>query len=310
MRIKYPKTYKLIFNIIILQCVLTFNLEAQEKNKLGAVSSSQFIGTESINKNQKGSKSQYHNSSSKTSGNPIIRRTTESMFQIIRLEFNGIEGSLVRRELLLGFSETTTDDYDYGYDAQVIETYENDLNLDLNGMNMSIQAYAALVPEKKVKLKHYSSGENTFSIKITELENIDESQPILIRDNVTDSYFDLSNGEAYQFISQSGSFNDRFELVFQSESESKSLSVNETQYSTKNMYYNTKTNKFYAKQLNNKVKKMMLVNMYGQKILEYKNVSKSKLAEGISFKNVAANTYAIILQTDTNSILTKKIIVK
>ncbi|SFZ89803.1 hypothetical protein SAMN05428642_101571 [Flaviramulus basaltis] len=299
------------FSIIILQCILAFSLKAQVNNKLGAVSSYRSIGDEIESKTQQNKESYHYKSTSKTSSKPIVRRTNGSIFQTIRLEFNGIQGSLVKRELLLGFSEDTTDDYDYGYDAQVNEAYENDLHLDLKGMNMSIQAYAALVPEKIVQLKHNSSGENTFSIKITELENIDESQPIFLRDKITGSYFDLSTGEAYQFMSDKGSFNDRFELAFQPETSvgAKSLSTNDAQYDMKYVYYQAKTKKFHAKQLKSMVKKLVLLNMHGQKILEYNNLSKDTLEAGISFNNLVANAYAVLIHTDKNLVLTKKILV-
>lgn len=303
MRMKCPKkTYHLIFSIILLQCLLSFSLNAQVKNKLGKVNDY---------KSQQNKELYHQKTTSKTSSKTLVRRTSGSGFQIIRLEFNGLEGSLARRELLLGFSEFTTDGYDYGYDAQVVQTYENDLNLDLEGMNMSIQAYGPLVPEKELKLKHYSSGKNIFSIQITELENIDESQSIYLRDNITGDYFDLSTGEAYEFASEQGSFDDRFELAFQSESqsESKSLSINDSQYNMKHIYYQTKTNKFYAKKLSGIIKKMILINMQGQKILEYNNLSQDSLEEGISLQNIVTDTYTVLLQTDTNSILTKKIVV-
>ena len=55
----------------------------------------------------------------------------------------------------------------------------NDLNLNLEGKNMNIQAYNPISDDKVIPLNFKSSGSNTFEIKITELENIDSSQPIL-----------------------------------------------------------------------------------------------------------------------------------
>ncbi|MEN3325177.1 LamG domain-containing protein, partial [Mariniflexile soesokkakense] len=48
----------------------------------------------------------------------------------IRMEFNSVVGPKTRREVLMGFSETTTDGYDYGYDAECDEGSNNDFNLD------------------------------------------------------------------------------------------------------------------------------------------------------------------------------------
>jgi len=38
--------------------------------------------------------------------------------QKIRIEFNATKGPNTKRELLLGFSDQTTDDYDYGFEAK------------------------------------------------------------------------------------------------------------------------------------------------------------------------------------------------
>lgn len=237
----------------------------------------------------------------------IVRKTTNSGFKKIRIEFRGLEGALIRRELLLGFSEKTSDEYDYGYDAAVVTTYQDDLNLDLNGTNMSIQAYCQLSNDKLVKFNHYSSGNNKFSIKIIELENIGEEQNIFIKDSHTGELFDLSKGEGYEFISSKGTFKERFEMVFQEEATT--LTTNEVAYNAKNMYFQNPTNTFYAKQLKTMVKKLVLVNLQGQKVLELNNISQDTLEAGISLNNMSPNTYAMILQTDNQEILTKKFVI-
>ncbi|MCB4797991.1 hypothetical protein [Neotamlana laminarinivorans] len=284
----YYKSYTLIYSLIIMQCVLfASNLNAQT-TKLGTVNNSELEKT----------------SSNKST---IIRRTTSSGFQKIRIEFLGLEGASIRRELLLGFSDATTDGYDYGYDAAVMRTYDDDLNLDLNGTNMSIQAYCALSEDKVIKFNHYSSGENTFSIKVIELENIEEGQSIYIQDAYTGKLFDLASGEAYEFVSSQGAFTDRFQMAFQEETSV--LSSTEVAYNSKNMFYQNSTNTFYAKSLKNGVKKLVLFNLQGQKVLEYSNLSSSELNSGINFNSIPVNAYAVVLQTETNEIVKKKIIV-
>ncbi|MCB4807511.1 hypothetical protein LG651_04550 [Tamlana sp. 62-3] len=285
----FYKNYKIIIPVFLIQLFLVSkNLNAQSKSALGIVDAANQENTELPVTN-------------------IVRKTTNSGFKKIRIEFRGLEGALIRRELLLGFSEATSDDYDYGYDAPVVTTYQDDLNLDLNGTNMSIQAYCELSSDKLVKFNHYSSGDNKFSIKIIELENIGEEQEIFIKDGQTGALFDLSKGEAYEFISSKGTFKERFEMTFQEETST--LSTNDVAYNAKNMYFQNPTNTFYAKQLKTIVKKLVLVNLQGQKVLELKNVSQDTLEAGISLNNMSPNTYAMILQTDNQEILTKKFVI-
>ncbi len=232
--------------------------------------------------------------------------TTEAMKKI-RLEFSSTLGPEARRELLLGFSDYTTDAYDYGYDAKNTETNNNDLFLDLEGQNMTIQAYASISDDKVVSLNFRSSGDNAFEIRISELVNIGANQAIYLRDNLTGTYFDLTADTAYSFSSEQGIFNDRLEIVFQSEQQS--LSTEEATVTENYMYYQNKTNTLFVKKLNSNVSKLSLVNMRGQVILEMADVSRERLQNGLQFSNVSAGTYVVFMRTDTNEVLTKKIIV-
>ena len=230
-----------------------------------------------------------------------------SPFQKIRLEFNSTSGPETRRELLLGFSNLTSDAYDYGYDSESDEINNNDLNLNLKGKNMNIQAYGPITDDKVVPLNFKSSGDNAFEIRISDLKNIAEDQVVFIRDNLTGAYFDLTGEDAvYSFSSEQGVFNTRLEIVFQGEQQS--LSAEEASFTENYVYYQMKTNTLYAKKLNSDISKLALVSMRGQTILEYENVSKEALQDGLQFSNLSTGAYVVCLRTDTNEVLTKKII--
>ncbi|GAA4803733.1 LamG-like jellyroll fold domain-containing protein [Litoribaculum gwangyangense] len=240
-------------------------------------------------------------------GNASKENTSNGDMKKIRLELNSTSGPATRRELLLGFSDYTSDAFDYGYDAKCTDSNNNDLNLDLNGQNMNIQAYGEITNDKIVPLNFKSSGDNAFEIRITEMENIDENQEIYLKDNLTDAYFDLRTGEPYGFTSTQGKFNERFEIVFQSQSQV--LSIEEALASENYMYYQNTTNTFYVKKLNSEVKNLALINMRGQRILELEDVTTTNLENGIRFENMSTGAYVVCLRTENNEVLTKKIII-
>ena len=242
-----------------------------------------------------------------TKANASKTNDIDDSMQKIRLEFNSVTGPETRRELLLGFSDYTTDAYDYGYDAKETETSNNDLNLELEGQNMNIQAYAAITDEKAVPLNFRSSGDNTFEIRISELENIEEDQAIYLHDNLTGAYFDLRTDTAYGFSSGQGIFNDRFEIVFQSEQQS--LSTEESAVTENYIYYKNTINTLYVKKLNSNVSKLSLISMRGQVVLELTDVSREQLENGIQFNNISTGAYVVGMRTEANEVLTKKIIV-
>ncbi len=138
-------------------------------------------------------------------------------FQIIRLEFATSEGST--RRFVLGFGEDATDGYDYGFDGGVI----NDLPADdmgslLNGQQYVIQAFSPITEDKEIDLNLNASGNFTYSIKAVELTNLPEGQEIYLRDNLTNTYFDITSEAAYNFTSEAGQFTDRFDVVFKASS--------------------------------------------------------------------------------------------
>lgn len=228
-------------------------------------------------------------------------------FKKMRIEMTSITGPATRRELLLGFSNITTDGFDYGYDAENVEVSNNDIHLNLNGKDMNIQAYSEVTAQKVVPLNFKSSGYHTFEIKMTESEHFEASQEIYLKDTFTGEYFDLTNHSAYSFSSYQGVFNNRFEIVFQSEQQTLDLEA-----STQNerfVYYQNNNHKLYAKKLNAPVKRLALVNVLGQSILELENVSVSALNNGIDVSALATGTYVAYFRTQDNNVFTKKMII-
>ncbi len=245
--------------------------------------------------------------SKSSKSNASSKQDVSNGMQKIRLEFNSVVGPKTRRELLLGFSPDTSDEYDYGYDAKNGEVNNNDLHLSLNGNDMNIQAYSEITQDKVVPLNFKSSGSNTFEIKITNLENIDENQEIYLKDNEAGIYFNLREDNAYQFTSEQGKFNARFEIVFQSEQ--KSLSTEEALTTENFIYYKNSEHKLFAKKLKTSVAKLSLVNMLGQSVLEFKDVSQESLNNGLNILNISSGSYIAYFRTKDQQVLTKKIIV-
>ena len=95
--------------------------------------------------------------------------------QIFRLEFGVSNGA--SRSFVLGFSDYTTDGFDYGYDGGLITNPPaDDMGSILNGQQYVIQAFAPITPEKEVDLVMHSSGTFTHTLKSTEITNIPESK--------------------------------------------------------------------------------------------------------------------------------------
>jgi len=222
----------------------------------------------------------------------------------IRLELNVSNGN--KRNFVLGFSDQTTDGYDYGYDARTIDPQEDDMNTYLNDEKMVIQSYSPITNDKVVDLVFNSTGTYNYSINILELKNIPDNQAILIRDNLTNTEFDLRTG-AYNFTSDvSGEDKDRFDIIF------KATTLDTSDFSADNtlIFVNNNEHKLYVKGLTTQANKLSLTNMLGQNIRNYANLSSQTLDNGIDVSNLSSGVYIVSLTNDNNQTIDKKVIIE
>ncbi|MCA0131462.1 LamG-like jellyroll fold domain-containing protein [Winogradskyella alexanderae] len=233
----------------------------------------------------------------------------EELMQTIRLEFTSVDGPDTRRELLLGFSNFTTEDFDYGYEAKNTDEGNDDLNLVFNDELMTIQAYSAISEDKSVPLKLTASGNYNYAIRLTEMENIGEDQELYLRDNLTGTYYDLRNSEQpYEFTSESGEFADRFEVVFSQQSET--LSQTEHKIEELKLYYAMGRKKIVVLNPNSaEVSNISVIDILGKTVYSNNNPYPGSYGE-YDMHGLVAGTYIVQLITADGFSVAKKIIVK
>lgn len=192
--------------------------------------------------------------------------------------------------------------------SNTVNTHVGTDNWDYTASTVNIQAYSAITADKVVSLNFRSAGDYSFEIKVSETENLVPDQEIYIKDNETGEYFNLTTKQAYRFESAQGIFNERFQIVFQNQSQT--LSAEANVISKSDMYFQHKTHTFFVNKQDNAINKLSLVNMRGQVVLELDDVSSESLQSGIQFKNISTGAYIVLMRTETNEVLTKKIVVK
>ncbi len=233
--------------------------------------------------------------------------TAADQMQKFHLEFSNIDGPETSRELQLSFSDFTSDDYDSHYDTKNLAVANDDLNLILNGELMTMQAYGPITEDKTVPLVLQASGNYSYTIELTFTENM-ESQDIHLKDNLLGTYFDLKNDGTYEFSSLAGTFSNRFDIVFKTQS----VALSQTDYIIEglNVYYAFNTNKLVI--LNPKSKVISNIEVYdilGKSVYRNKLNNEENSSE-VELNNLIAGIYIVRLVTAENGVLTKKIIVK
>ncbi len=245
-------------------------------------------------------------SQNSTESDEVSVETEEEIMQRIRLEFNSVDGPQTKRELLLGFSNQTSDEFDYGFEAKNLESNNDDLSLLMGEDKYTIQAYSNITDDKVVSLALQASGEYNYTVSLTDTDYISEDQKIYLRDNLTNTYHNLREG-AYQFLSQGGEFNDRLEIVFQTEEDA--LSVSENLEENLQIYYAMGRNKIVV--LNpekENIESVKMINMLGQELPVANQVYHETYSE-YRLNNISAGAYVVVLSVKNKGVVTKKIII-
>jgi uncharacterized repeat protein (TIGR01451 family) len=232
-------------------------------------------------------------------------------FEIIRLEFSSSNGA--NREFVLGFGEATTDQFDYGYDGGKINTMPNEDMLSvLDEQPLVLQAFSPITPFKEVDLLLNTTGEHSYSLKISELININDSQDIYLRDNQENLYWNLRNG-AYIFNTIGGKDKDRFDLVFKNVTpvveETDNTIEQEEAIQELLIYVNNDIHKLFVKGLDNDFKELFVLNAIGQIIKSFNSANINSLESGIDILGLNSGVYFINITTANNQSINKKVII-
>ena len=229
---------------------------------------------------------------------------SENSMGMIRLELNVSNGN--KRSFVLAFSEETTDEFDYGYDARTIDPQDDDLNSFIGNEKMLIQSFSPIIDDKVVDLIFNSTGVYDYTLEIIEMINIPEGQEIYLRDNLSNTYFNLRTG-VYSFSSvANGEDSERFDVVFQDET----LSTDDVLRDNVIIYVNDSDKSLYIKGLDQNAKTLTLTNMLGQTVKNFRELSVNSLENGLFVGELSYGVYLVNLVTNDSIKIDKKIIIK
>jgi hypothetical protein len=118
------------------------------------------------------------------------------------------------RELLVGADARTSQGFDLGFDAPLIDRGPEDMYWVVGEGKYVIQGVPHFNLDQVLPLGFKIAEEKEFIIEIGELENLPEITEIYLRDNSDSTYHDLRK-EAYKATLPAGEYQDLYEIVFQ-----------------------------------------------------------------------------------------------
>ncbi|NHM01720.1 T9SS sorting signal type C domain-containing protein [Flavobacterium difficile] len=155
----------------------------------------------------------------KISNNQFINRNsnveaTDAIEPENRIWLNLSEGENKHNQILVGFVPNATNALDFGYDAKLFNNGSASLYSIAENEPLVIQAKALPFDEnEKVKLGFKTQQAGLFAISVDHLDGIFQTQEIFLHDKLTNAILDLKLNP-YSFISETGTFDSRFELLF------------------------------------------------------------------------------------------------
>ena len=205
-------------------------------------------------------------------------------------------------QILVGFLEGATNGIDNLYDGKKLDVGSPISFYSIaDNHNLSIQGKPSFVGDETIVLGFKSEISNTTSYKIS-IDNIEgvfsKGTDILLRDNYSNKPPHNLNKSEYEFtVDKSGTYNDRFEIVFTSGTLANDL---EDISSDISVYPNPTTN-YFSVGLEN-VSKVLLYNTAGIKVFE------SIQQESYNISSLPKGVYLVKAITENNDVVTSKLV--
>ncbi|TRO64045.1 T9SS type A sorting domain-containing protein [Christiangramia sabulilitoris] len=130
----------------------------------------------------------------------------------IRLKFESPKG--YHRQILVTRDENTSNGFDVGYDAPLIENNIEDMYWWFEENRFVIQGVPDFEKEQILPLAVKTNAGGEFKIRIDETENWPSEKELYLKDKLTDSIHDILKQAYVGNTEVTGEITDRFELVF------------------------------------------------------------------------------------------------
>ncbi|MEG9329078.1 LamG-like jellyroll fold domain-containing protein [Salinimicrobium catena] len=139
------------------------------------------------------------------------KQASEDTRQKIWLKFKSPMG--YHRQLLVTADPNTSDGFDLGYDAPLIEDNAEDMYWYFNNYEFVIQAVEDFNADRELALGMKVHEEGNIVISIDNLKNIPDDLEIFLKDSLLEVNHDLRKN-AYRATSDTGTYHNRFKVIF------------------------------------------------------------------------------------------------
>lgn len=203
-------------------------------------------------------------------------------------------------QTMIAYMPTATLGIDTAIDGHYYNDSQTALTSIINGEEFSVQGRPTFNASDVVSLGFKAQTAGEFAISIDNIDGLfTEGQEIFLKDNLTNTIHNLSNG-SYSFASEVGTFNTRFEIIYQS-----TLATQTQVLDANNVIVYKQDQNIVVNTGKVKMNKVRVFDINGRLLLEEKNINASTTK--VSTK---ATNQVVIVQITTidDVVISKKVI--
>ena len=206
------------------------------------------------------------------------------------------------RELLVNMADYATDDYDYGMEAKLSETFPSDAYFVCKNVPFGILAVPFYL-DRKIPLVVKVHHQQNVKFRTYALQNFPDDLPVYLHDIDNNTYTNLRIQNAEVNLA-AGTYTNRFEITFQSET----LGVEEINDTDLMVYQNNTTSELTIKNPNSyQINKVSLYDITGKQIFDEVKLP-INTEYTFSTKKLSEGTYIVKVSLE-NQTVSKKVII-
>ncbi|WP_026711804.1 beta strand repeat-containing protein [Flavobacterium filum] len=239
------------------------------------------------------------NNAQRTTGNGVFYRNAEDA-TASRVWLHLKSNNEVIGNMAVGYREDATNGIDVDLDAAYINDSAVALNSIVENATLAVQHRAAFEPTDVVPLTFKTNVAGSYTIALQAFDGLfeNEEQAVYVKDNVTGAEHNLKTGE-YVFTTDSGIFNTRFELVYQS-----TLSVENPTFN--NVVVFSKNNALEINAGNETISSLTVFDIRGRKVAAQEEVNTS--VASLDLSGVASQVLIVQIKSTNGQLITKKVV--
>jgi hypothetical protein len=203
--------------------------------------------------------------------NNVVSEVNGTDANRIWLEVKDLQGGY--KQTLIGYSSLASNELDRGYDSQLMNETPTCIYSLLGSNKLAIQGRSMPFQiTDEVPIGFHSSAAGLYKIGLYDYDGIFTNQNIYLKDNQNNVIFDLKQGD-YNFTSNEGTFEGRFTLVFQNNS---NLNVNNTPFESDSIVLYKPNQDVFIDSGSFVMKKVRVFDVRGRLLIEKDEINSSK----------------------------------